>query len=171
MVHSTEVHCPFCHQKSEFHNAPVGSTVRCSTCRSIFRVPSEGTHRVGVKVKKYKASRHSPIYYVVLLILIGGGAYGYYRGRNYIEANKFYPPWDPRCKAEDPFKDRIDLGDLSSPDDTTTRVRRIMECWKIGSNHVNDTTKCTGFQSMLRYVRYANVLDKTNQEDPAGEKQ
>ncbi len=41
MAQPKEVHCPFCHHKEMF-DGPVGSTVRCRNCKSIFRLPAEG---------------------------------------------------------------------------------------------------------------------------------
>ena len=146
MAQPKEVHCPFCHHKELFHDAPVRSTVRCRNCKSIFRMPAEGVKR-GEKVKKFKARRHSPAYYVILLLLIGGGLFAWMQVRQYLEARqeRLQDIW---LKLEDPFAKKVKY----PPNSAGGVLERFLECWKQGENKSPETGDYTGFECMLLYV-------------------
>lgn len=166
MAQPKEVHCPFCHHKEMFHDAPVRSTVRCRNCKSIFRMPAEGVKR-GEKVKKHKTRRHSPAYYVVLLLLIGGGLFAWKQVSKYIEARqeRLQDIW---LKLEDPFAKKVNYS-LNSAGGV---LERFLECWKQGENKSPETGDYTGFECMLLYVleedlkaeKYGGKLEKVIKE-------
>lgn len=153
MSQPKEVHCPFCHHKEMF-DGPVGSTVRCRNCKSIFRLPAEGVKH-GEKVKKYKVRRHSPVYYVVVVILIAGGVLGYLWVKQVIEQRqkRLAEIW---TKLDDPF-----IGKVPDKAESAEGVlERFMECWKQGNAKSEETGDYTGYECMLLYVTPEDLQDK-----------
>lgn len=119
-------------------------------------------YRVGVKVKKFKLRRHSPIYYVILGLVACVLVYGYVTVTRFIEETRLKLPWDPAATLVDPFQGREELARFPTPDNVSDEAAygalvRFMECWKIGSDAVDTSCRRSGYQCMLWCIRYSDV--------------
>jgi len=77
--------CPFCHAKSEYQDAPPGSTVRCEECECIFRVPALHRRAPGgvVKGEAIRSSKKKLlVMLLVLVVLAAGGYFGWQKWMN-----------------------------------------------------------------------------------------
>ena len=119
--------CPFCHHKSVYTDAPVGSTVRCNGCKEVFRVPKKqkiGRVAKGEHVKSGSGGLGKVIAWLIVLGILGvGGWYGYkYVTKKPPEFTKDWysdsPGYNAKYKAE--YEEDTGLG----------KVERVLLSWK-----------------------------------------
>gem|GEM_PF-3934154 len=105
-------------------------------------------------MKQYKVRRHSPVYYVVLLVLVGVGIFAYFKVKQIIDQNqkRLEAIW---TNLQDPFAAGNDFG----ADDPRGILERFLKCWKQGNEKSDLTGDYTGFECMLLYVSPEELKD------------
>jgi hypothetical protein len=113
--------CPFCHAKSEYRDAPQGSTVRCVECESIFRVPAGHRHAPGSVVAGEAIRGSKKKLVVILLVLLAVAAGGAFA-------------WHTLANRSAAFKDPYEwLGPRFPEDSPHGTLARFLQSWKDGN--------------------------------------
>jgi len=134
--------CPFCHAKSEYQDAPPGSTVRCEECESIFRVPAIHKRNAGgvVAGEAIRKSKKKLVLTLLVLLILAAGA---------------GLVWRQVAKGPAEFKDPYSwLGPRFPEDSPHGTLARFLEAWKDGDQSI-----------MLHYCRPADRLKSPTKDE------